>query len=64
MALLKFHKVSLTASRCSSTSATFFYDAVIVGGGMVGNSMACSLGKLSVFFCRRRRSFFTTSFGA
>ncbi|VDD86078.1 unnamed protein product [Enterobius vermicularis] len=44
MALLKFHKVSLTASRCSSTSATFFYDAVIVGGGMVGNSMACSLG--------------------
>lgn len=30
--------------RYFSATSTSFYDIVIVGGGLVGNAMACSIG--------------------
>jgi len=32
-------------SRFASTAADHYHDVIIVGGGMVGNAMACSLGQ-------------------
>lgn len=34
--------------RSTSTTSSSFYDAVIVGGGMVGNGMACAMGQSKV----------------
>uniref|UniRef100_A0A915E7G9 FAD dependent oxidoreductase domain-containing protein n=1 Tax=Ditylenchus dipsaci TaxID=166011 RepID=A0A915E7G9_9BILA len=44
-------KLKLLSSRCLSTpilpsaSTSSFYDLCIVGGGLVGNAMACSIGQ-------------------
>ncbi|MFH4977085.1 hypothetical protein AB6A40_003794 [Gnathostoma spinigerum] len=37
----------------SSTQQSTFYDAVIVGGGMVGNAMACLLGQSEAFVSKK-----------
>jgi len=42
---------SYSRKLCTSTSKQDdFYDIVIVGGGMVGGSLACALGKLKLKF--------------
>lgn len=33
---------------CSSSAGRDVYDLVVVGGGMVGSALACSVGKLSI----------------
>ena len=45
LSLLKRRQVCSTASKNTKD----FYDITIVGGGMVGGSLACALGKTKYF---------------
>lgn len=46
-AMLAIRSLCRTAGRCFSTEAAETYDVVVVGGGMVGMSLAAALGMLS-----------------